>query len=113
MVVVFAIVHPEIALKLSTIGEKTMRASVFLLAGLTILSISAASAAPKGASASISETKVSSVACSTSGGGFGTYPAGCRNGANFKSYNECKESGVKRGWRHEDMAWYCSGLGLQ
>jgi hypothetical protein len=60
-----------------------------------------------------STTAASSVACSTSGGGFGSYPSGCRNGANFKTYNECKESGVKRGWRHEDMAWYCSGLGLQ
>ncbi|MDI3561984.1 hypothetical protein [Bradyrhizobium sp. Arg816] len=90
-----------------------MKASFFLLAGLTILSISAASAAPKAAAAPISETKVSPVACSTSGGGFGTYPAGCRNGANFKTYDECKQSGVKRGWRHEDMAWYCSGLGLQ
>lgn len=88
-----------------------MKASVFLLAGLTLLSISAANAAPK--AAATPEMKVSSVACSTSGGGFGTYPAGCRNGANFKSYNECKEAGVKRGWRHEDMAWYCSGLGLQ
>ncbi|HEV2156155.1 hypothetical protein [Bradyrhizobium sp.] len=90
-----------------------MKASVFLLAGLTILSISAANAAPKATGAPTSEVKVSSVACSISGGGFGTYPAGCRNAANFKSYNECKESGVKRGWRHEDMAWYCSGLGLQ
>ncbi|PIT00259.1 hypothetical protein TSA1_05385 [Bradyrhizobium nitroreducens] len=90
-----------------------MKAPVFLLAGLTILSISAANAAPKSTDASISATKVSSVACSTSGGGFGSYPSGCRNAANFKTYNECKESGVKRGWRHEDMAWYCSGLGLQ
>ncbi|OPY98063.1 hypothetical protein A5906_34500 [Bradyrhizobium sacchari] len=90
-----------------------MKASVFLLAGLTILSISSVNAAPKSTDATTSTTKVSSVACSISGGGFGSYPSGCRNGANFKSYNECKESGAKRGWRHEDMAWYCSGLGLQ
>lgn len=90
-----------------------MKASVFLLASFTILSISAANAASKAADAPPPAVKVSSVACSTSGGGFGSYPSGCRNAANFKSYNECKESGVKRGWRHEDMAWYCSGLGLQ
>jgi hypothetical protein len=91
--------------------ENAMKASVFALGGLIILSITAANAAPKPAAAPT--TLASSVACSTSGGGFGSYPAGCRNGANFKTYNECKESGVKRGWRHEDMAWYCSGLGLQ
>ena len=90
-----------------------MNASVFLLAGLTILSISSANAAPKAAAAPTFPMKVSSVACSVSGGGFGSYPSGCRNGANFKTYNECKEAGVKRGWRHEDMGWYCSGLGLQ
>jgi len=91
--------------------EKAMKASVFALGGLMILSITSANAAPKAMAAPT--TAASSVACSTSGAGFGSYPSGCRNGANFKTYNECKESGVKRGWRHEDMAWYCSGLGLQ
>lgn len=90
-----------------------MKASVFLLSSLTILSITSAGAAPKTAVAPTSATKVSPVACSISGGGFGTYPSGCRNWANYKTYNECKEAGVKRGWRHEDMGWYCSGLGLQ
>lgn len=94
------------------ISEKVVKASVCLLAGLTMLSLTSANAA-QNAAAPTPATKVSSVACSTSGGGFGTYPSGCRNGANFKTYNECKESGVKRGWRHEDMAWYCSGLGLR
>ena len=88
-----------------------MKAPVLALGGLIILSITSANAAPKAPAAP--PTAASSVACSTSGGGFGSYPSGCRNGANFKTYNECKESGVKRGWRHEDMAWYCSGLGLQ
>lgn len=88
-----------------------MKGSVLALGGLLILSITSANAAPKATVAPT--TAASSVACSTSGGGFGSYPSGCRNGANFKTYNECKESGVKRGWRHEDMAWYCSGLGLQ
>jgi hypothetical protein len=85
----------------------------FLLACLTISSITSANAAPKTAAAPSSAVASNTVACSISGGGFGTYPSGCRNAANFKTYNECKESGVKRGWRHEDMAWYCSGLGLQ
>ncbi|MGT2435278.1 hypothetical protein ACU4GH_04640 [Bradyrhizobium betae] len=84
-----------------------------LLTALAAFSITSAVAAPKMATSSGNQLASSSVACSTSGGGFGTYPSGCRNGAHFKSYNDCKEAGVKRGWRHEDMAWYCSGLGLQ
>lgn len=84
-----------------------------VLATLAVFSITSATAAPKTAAVPGDRIASSSVACSTSGGGFGTYPSGCRNGANFKSYNECKEAGVKRGWRHEDMAWFCSGLGLQ
>ena len=86
-----------------------MRTSVFLLAGLTILSIASANTAPQAATPP-SATPVSSVGCSLSAGG---YLRGCRNTANFKTYDECKQAGVKRGWRHEDMALYCSGLGLQ
>jgi hypothetical protein len=94
----------------SSIQEKTvMRTSVFLLAGLTILSITSANAAPQAASPP-AVTPVSSVGCSLSSGG---YLRGCRNTANFKTYEECKQAGVKRGWRHEDMSLYCSGLGLQ
>lgn len=84
-----------------------------LLTALIACTITCAVAAPKTVTSHGNQLASSSVACSTSGGGFGSYPSGCRNGANFKSYNECKEAGVKRGWRHEDMAWYCSGLGLQ
>ncbi len=91
--------------------EKTMKA--FLLAGVTIFCMASANVAPKSAAAPSSAVASNSVACSISGGGFGTYPSGCRNAANFKTYNECKESGMKRGWRAEDMGWYCTGLGLQ
>ena len=84
-----------------------------LLTALAAFSITSAVAAPKTVTSPGNQLASSSVACSTSGGGFGSYPSGCRNGANFKSYNDCKEAGVKRGWRHEDMALYCSGLGLQ
>ena len=94
-----------------SIEDKAMKA--FLLAGLTILSITSANAAPKAAIAQYSAVASNSVSCSVSVGGFGTYPSGCQNAAHFKTYNECKESGVKRGWSHQDMAWYCSGLGLQ
>jgi len=78
---------------------------------LTILSITTAHAAPKSA-ASSPAAKVNPVACSISGGGFGTYPSGCRNWANYKSYNECKEAGVKRGWSTKiwvgtAAAWGC------
>lgn len=89
-----------------------MKASAFLFAGLTILSITSANAAPAAATNPTSATKVSSVACSTSAGGYSAYPSGCRNGANFKSYVACKEAGKKNGWREEEVGWYCTGLGL-
>ena len=52
-----------------------MKASILLIAGLTILSTGSANSAPKAAAAPPPATKVSSVACSVSGGGFGTYPS--------------------------------------
>ena len=93
-----------------------MKASVFALGGLIILSITAANAAPKPAAAPT--TPASSVACSTSGGGFGSYPAGCRNGANFKTYNECKEeassaAGDTKTWHGTVAVWGCNSLQLR
>jgi len=37
----------------------------------------------------------------------------CRNGANFKTYNECVETGLLVCWRNNDMSWYCSSIGMK
>jgi hypothetical protein len=34
----------------------------------------------------------------------------CRNAANFKTYEECREVGMFVGWRPADMSWFCSSL---
>ena len=34
----------------------------------------------------------------------------CRNAANFKNYEECREVGLFVGWKPTDMWWYCSSL---
>jgi hypothetical protein len=80
-----------------------MRASLLLLAGLTVLSIAPANAAPA--------TKTQPwVGCSISAG---TYSSTCRNPANYKTYNECKAAGTKVGWKDTEIAWYCSSLALK
>jgi hypothetical protein len=50
------------------------------------------------------------VGCSISAG---RYSPTCRNVSNYKTYIECKEAGLKVGWRDSEQAWYCSSLGLQ
>jgi hypothetical protein len=47
--------------------------------------------------------------CSLSGDVFSTT---CRNPRNYKSYLECRETGLFLGWRHNDVRWYCSSLDL-
>jgi hypothetical protein len=48
--------------------------------------------------------------CSASGG---TFSPTCRNVYNFKTYAECKETGLLLGWRDNDGYWYCSSLALK
>jgi len=45
--------------------------------------------------------------CSGSGGAFSTT---CRNGRNYKTYQECRESGIFLAWKHWETWWYCSSL---
>jgi hypothetical protein len=78
-----------------------MRASLFLLAGLTVLSIAPANGSPD---------KTPWVGCSISAG---TYSSTCRNVANHKTYIACKEAGLKGGWRDVEVSWYCSSLALK
>ena len=34
----------------------------------------------------------------------------CRNAANFKTYDECREVGMFVGWRSGEVSWFCSSL---
>jgi hypothetical protein len=45
--------------------------------------------------------------CSTTGD---IFSATCRNGRNFKTYQECRETGMFLAWRQYEVWWYCSSL---
>jgi hypothetical protein len=47
--------------------------------------------------------------CSTTGGEF-SFSATCRNVRNYKTYYECRDTGLFLGWRNNDVWWYCSSL---
>jgi hypothetical protein len=47
--------------------------------------------------------------CSTAGAEFG-FSATCRNVRNYKTYYECRDTGLFLGWRNNDVWWYCSSL---
>jgi hypothetical protein len=47
--------------------------------------------------------------CSGSGAEFG-FSTTCRNGRNYKTYYECKDTTQFLGWRNSDAWWYCSSL---
>ena len=46
--------------------------------------------------------------CSTSGDF--TLSTTCRNGRNYKTYQECRETGMFLAWKHYEVWWYCSSL---
>jgi len=50
------------------------------------------------------------VGCNVSGG---VYSFTCRNVANYKTYDECKEAGRVTGWRSGETSAYCSSLALK
>jgi hypothetical protein len=47
--------------------------------------------------------------CSGSSGDF-TLSTTCRNGRNYKTYQECRETGMFLAWRQWEVWWYCSSL---
>ena len=47
--------------------------------------------------------------CSVSSGDF-TLSTTCRNGRNYKTYQECRETGMFLAWRQWEVWWYCSSL---
>ena len=34
----------------------------------------------------------------------------CRNAGNYKTYQECRETGMFLAWRYYEVWWYCSSL---
>jgi hypothetical protein len=38
------------------------------------------------------------------------FSATCRNVRNYKTYYECRDTGLFLGWRNNDVWWYCSSL---
>ena len=46
-------------------------------------------------------------------GSSGMLSSTCRNTGNFKTYSECRDSGLLLGWREGDVAWYCTSLALK
>ncbi|WKA26095.1 hypothetical protein [Bradyrhizobium roseum] len=46
--------------------------------------------------------------CSTSGDFI--LSTTCRNGRNYKTYQECRETGMFLAWKHYEVWWYCSSL---
>jgi hypothetical protein len=47
--------------------------------------------------------------CSGSSGDF-TLSTTCRNVGNYKTYQECRETGMFLAWRQWEVWWYCSSL---
>ena len=47
--------------------------------------------------------------CSGSTGDF-TFSTTCRNARNYKTYQECRETGMFLAWRQYEVWWYCSSL---
>jgi hypothetical protein len=47
--------------------------------------------------------------CSGSSGDF-TLSTTCRNVRNYKTYQECRETGMFLAWRQWEVWWYCSSL---
>lgn len=90
--------RPRIVPRYPVIGEKVvMRASLLLLAGLTVLSIAPANAEP--------------LRCNAMSWRFSAVP--CRNVLNFPNYAACGDKVRAMGWRENDIWWYCSNLGLK
>ena len=48
-----------------------------------------------------------------SGFGWPALSLTCRNVGNYKSYQECRESGMLVGWRVTEVSWYCSSLAVK
>ena len=48
--------------------------------------------------------------CSGSSAGLSMVSTTCRNAGNYKTYQECRETGMFLAWRQWEVWWYCSSL---
>jgi len=48
--------------------------------------------------------------CSGSSAGLSMVSTTCRNVGNYKTYQECRETGMFLAWRYYEVWWYCSSL---
>ncbi len=91
-----------------------MKDASLFVAGLAIaiLSIAPANAAQPANAGPTSFRSAAApwVGCS---GSAGTFSPTCRNMGNYRTYVECKEAGLKVGYRDTEQAWYCTSLGLK
>jgi hypothetical protein len=87
--------------------EIAMKASLLLVASLTVTVLSIASANADWRNTSLSSPERCNV------GSWPVLSATCRNLGKSKSYAECVEGGLKNGSRSADMWWYCSSLGFK
>ncbi|HEX9210191.1 MAG TPA: hypothetical protein VF901_06755 [Bradyrhizobium sp.] len=74
---------------------------------LATLSIAPVSAAPVAAAAKTGGGPF--VGCSLSGSAV----QNCRNVLNFKSYDECRNNRMERGWTGVESGYYCRALDLK
>jgi hypothetical protein len=84
-----------------------MKASLLLIASLAVTVVSIASANADWRQTSPSSPERCNV------GVWPTLSTTCRNLANYKTYTECVEGGLKHGSRSADMWWFCSSLGFK
>lgn len=88
-----------------------MKASLLLLAALTVISIAPANARPLQRSTDMTITSDPLKGCNISAGaGFSAIP--CRNYYNLKSVDECQSKLRDLGWDRNTLWWYCGNLGL-
>ena len=92
-----------------------MKASLLFVLGLAVatLSIAPASAVQpaSGVPTRVATADPPKVGCS--GSAWPIYSQTCRNIPNYKTYIECKEDGLRAGYKEPEMAWYCTSLQLR
>jgi hypothetical protein len=84
-----------------------MRTWVLSAIAFAVLSIAPANTAPVDAAAKTSNGP--GVGCSLSGAAV----ANCRNVLGFKSYYECRDNRLERGWNGTESSYYCRALDLK
>lgn len=88
-----------------------MKVSLVFAVSLAI----AASSIPSANADNRRPTHLAATAANVPGCTGGVWPAfaACKNVLNYKNYSDCHADGFKRGWRGNDIWWYCSSLALK